>query len=62
MQRGEYTGLFTDTAMNNYISIYQTGESVKKKIRIFVFLCRILIFVNKLGNRQLKSSVQKRPK
>ena len=31
MRRGEYTGLFTDTEMNNYISIYQTSESVKYK-------------------------------
>ena len=50
MRRGEYTGLFVDTEMNNYMSIYQTSESVKKKIRIFVFLCSILKFVNKLGN------------
>ena len=27
-RRGEYTGLFTDTEVNNYISIYQTKESV----------------------------------
>ena len=27
--RGEYTGLFTGTEVNNYISIYQTSESVK---------------------------------
>ena len=26
---GEYTELFTDTEVNNYISIYQTSESVK---------------------------------
>ena len=26
---GEYTGHFTDTEVNNYISIYQTSESVK---------------------------------
>ena len=53
MRRGEYSGLFTDTEVNNYISIYQTSESVKKKIRIFVFLCLILKIVNKLGSRQL---------
>ena len=43
MRRGEYTGLFTDTEVNNYISIYQTSESVKKKNRI-------LKSVDKLGS------------
>ena len=30
MRRGEYIGLFTDTEVNTFISIYQTSESVFK--------------------------------